>query len=138
MDVRGAGDLLIRLGVGLAVFVPEGIQKLIHPDLLGAGRFARIGIPAPEVMGPLVGTVEILCGALIVLNIATRLAALPLVIVMIVALVSTKLPILLGQDLGIFHVQKFAHYGLWSMLHEARLDMVMLLSTLWLALRRRS
>jgi hypothetical protein len=25
----------------------EGIQKLVHPDILGAGRFARIGIPFP-------------------------------------------------------------------------------------------
>ena len=56
--------VLIRLMVG-AVFFEEGIQKFLFPDLLGAGRFARIGIPAPEVMGTFVGTVEILCGALI-------------------------------------------------------------------------
>jgi hypothetical protein len=43
--------ILVRLSVGLAVFLPEGIQKLIFPDILGAGRFARIGIPFPDVMG---------------------------------------------------------------------------------------
>jgi hypothetical protein len=40
-----AWSVLIRLQVGLMVFLPEGIQKLIFPDILGAGRFARIGIP---------------------------------------------------------------------------------------------
>ncbi|MGA8690397.1 MAG: hypothetical protein WB662_10950, partial [Methyloceanibacter sp.] len=51
--------ILVRLLVGLVVFLPEGIQKLAFPDLLGAGRFARIGIPFPEIMGPFVGGVEI-------------------------------------------------------------------------------
>ena len=55
-------SILVRLLVGLAVFFPEGIQKLIFPDILGAGRFANIGIPYPDVMGPFVGTVEIICG----------------------------------------------------------------------------
>ena len=41
--------------VGLIVFLPEGIQKLAFPEVLGAGRFAKIGIPYPEVMGPFVG-----------------------------------------------------------------------------------
>ena len=48
--------ILVRLLIGLAVFLPEGIQKLIFPDILGAGRFARIGIPFPDVMGPFVGS----------------------------------------------------------------------------------
>ncbi len=69
-----------------AVFFPEGIQKLIFPDILGAGRFANIGIPYPEVMGPFVGIVEIICGALIILGLFTRLAAIPLIVIMIVAI----------------------------------------------------
>ena len=71
--------MLIRLVVG-AVFFEEGIQKFLFADMMGAGRFARIGIPVPEVMGPLVGTVEIVCGALILLGWLTRLAAIPLLI----------------------------------------------------------
>ena len=58
---------LIRLMVGLAVFFPEGIQKLIFPEILGAGRFTRIGIPLADVMGPFVGVVETVCGALYLL-----------------------------------------------------------------------
>jgi uncharacterized membrane protein YphA (DoxX/SURF4 family) len=118
--------------VGVAVFFPEGIQKLIFPESLGAGRSANIGIPYPEVMGPFVGIVEIICGALITIGLLTRLAAIPLVIIMIVALISTKMPILLGQDFLIFHLPKVARYGFWSMMHEARTDLCMLLGALYL------
>lgn len=53
----------------------EGIQKLIYPDILGAGRFARIDIPAPEIMGPFVGWVELICGVLILVGLFSRLTA---------------------------------------------------------------
>ena len=120
--------ILVRFLVGLVVFLPEGIQKLIFPDILGAGRFARIGIPFPDFMGPFVGVVEIVCGALIVIGLFTRLAAIPLIVIMIVALVSTKLPILIGHDLGIFHLSAdIKRLGFWSMMHEARADLTMLL-----------
>jgi putative oxidoreductase len=125
-------SILVRLIVGLVVFFPEGIQKLIFPSVLGAGRFANIGIPYPEVMGAFVGAVEIVCGALIFLGLLTRLAAIPLIVVMIVAILSTKIPILLGQDFWIFHVPKIARYGFWSMAHEARDDFAMLLGSLYL------
>jgi uncharacterized membrane protein YphA (DoxX/SURF4 family) len=83
---------------------------------------------------PFVGTVEITCGALIILGLLKRLAAVPLIIIMImlVAIVSTKVPIGLGHDFWIFHVQKLARYGFWSMAHEARADFCMLLGSLYL------
>ena len=124
--------ILIRLLVGLVVFFPEGIQKLIFPDILGAGRFANIGIPYPDLMGPFVGIVETVCGALIILGLLTRLAAIPLIIIMVVAIVSTKIPILLGHDFWIFHVPKLNRYGFWSMSHEGRADFTMLLGSLYL------
>ena len=122
----------VRLAVGLAVFFPEGIQKLIFPDILGAGRFAGIGIPWPALTGPFVGVVESVCGLMIILGIATRLASVPLIVTMIVALVSTKLPILLGHDWWIFNVREMSRYGFWSAQHEARTDMVMLLCLIFL------
>ena len=126
-------NVLIRLQIGLIVFLPEGIQKLIFPDVLGAGRFARIGIPFPDLMGPFVGVVETLCGLLIILGLFTRPASIPLVIIMIVALVSTKLPILVGHDVWIFHLaQDIKRTGFWSMIHEARADLTMLLGCLYL------
>jgi putative oxidoreductase len=125
--------ILVRLLVGLVVFLPEGIQKLIFADVLGAGRFTKIGIPYPEVMAPFVGTVEIVCGALIILGLLTRLAAVPLIIIMIVALISTKLPILLGHDVWMFHLaQDIKRTGFWSMMHEARADLTMLLGCIYL------
>ena len=125
-------SILVRLLVGLVVFFPEGVQKLVFPDILGAGRFAAIGIPYPELMGPFVGVVETICGALIILGLFTRLAAIPLIIIMIVAIVSTKVPIIFGHDFWIFHVPKLARYGFWSMAHEARADFDMLLGSLYL------
>ncbi len=80
--------IFIRLCLGL-VFLPEGIQKIIYPDILGAGRFIRIGIPFPDIMGPFVGWVELICGLLILLGLFTRLASIPLIIIMIVAFIST-------------------------------------------------
>lgn len=124
--------ILVRLLVGLIVFFPEGIQKLIYRAILGAGRFAHIGIPFPNVMGPFVGIVETLCGALVVIGLLTRLAAIPLIVIMIVAILSTKVPILLGHDFWIFHVPRLPRYGFWSMAHEARADFVMLLGSILL------
>lgn len=128
-----ASTILIRLLVGLVVFLPEGIQKLTFPEILGAGRFTRIGIPLPDLTGPFVGTVETVCGALIILGLFTRLAAIPLIVIMVAAIVSTKIPILLGHDLWIFHLSsEMKRTGLWSMLHEARTDLTMLLGSIYL------
>jgi putative oxidoreductase len=123
--------IMIRLVVG-AVFLSEGIQKFLFPELLGVGRFTRIGIPSPEVMGPFVGAVEIVGGALILLGCLTRLAVIPLVIDISVAIISTKIPILLGHDYGCFHVAKLARYGFWSMASEGRADFSMLFGLLFL------
>lgn len=124
--------ILIRVMIGLGVFIPEGIQKLIFPTLLGSGRFANIGIPWPDVMGPFVGAVEVTCGTLILLGLFTRLAAIPLIVVMLVAITSTKIPILLGHDLWVFHLSHLPRYGFWSMSHEARNDFDMLLGNFYL------
>jgi len=133
LSTRESGwTLLVRLMVGLVVFFPEGLQKLLFPGILGAGRFARIGIPWPDTMGPLVGVTETVCGALIILGLATRLAAIPLIAIMLVAIVSTKIPILLGQDFWIFHLAPSSRTGFWSMLHEARADFDMLLGCVYL------
>jgi uncharacterized membrane protein YphA (DoxX/SURF4 family) len=119
---------LIRLAVG-GVFFFEGLQKFMFPDELAAGRFAKIGIPWPQFTGPFVGGVELLCGALIVIGLLTRLAAIPLLIDISVAIVSTKIPILLGHGLWIFSQPKVPRYGFLSMIHEGRTDF-----TMWLGL----
>jgi len=118
---RGAkAVVLIRILVGW-VFLSEGIQKFLFPDALGAGRFVKIGIPWPHVMAPFVGVVEIVCGSLLLLGLLTRLAAVPLLINICVALYSTK-------------IVTFGKNGFWSTLHEARTDVSMLLGLLFLLL----
>jgi uncharacterized membrane protein YphA (DoxX/SURF4 family) len=114
------------------VFLAEGIQKFLFPAEVGAGRFAKIGIPSPDVMGPFVGVVETVCGALILLGFLTRLAAIPLIIDMLVAIVSTKIPILLGYGFWGFSLRNVPYYGFWGMVHESRTDFSMLLGSLFL------
>jgi putative oxidoreductase len=123
--------ILIRLVVG-AVFLSEGVQKFLFPDEVGAGRFAKIGIPNPEVMAPFVGVVEIVCGALILSGLLTRLATVPLIIDMLVAILSTKIPILLGHGFWGFSLRSLPYYGFWGLMHEARTDFAMLLGSLFL------
>ena len=123
--------VLIRLLVG-AVFLSEGIQKFMLPDELGAGRFLHIGIPIPGIMGPFVGVVEIVCGTLVLMGLLTRPAALLLLINISVAILSTKIPILLGHAFWTFSLPKLARYGFWSMAHEARTDFCMWLGSLFL------
>jgi uncharacterized membrane protein YphA (DoxX/SURF4 family) len=113
-----AAILIIRIMVG-SVFLSEGIQKFLFSESLGVGRFIKIGIPAPEIMAPFVGVVEIVCGALVLIRLLTRLATIPLLIDIIVAILTTKLPMLLQS-------------GFWKMAHEARTDFSMLLGLLFL------
>ncbi len=125
--------ILVRLMVGI-VFLSEGIQKFLYPAELGAGRFAKIGIPSPALMGPFVGVAEIVCGTLILLGLFIRLAAAVMLIDISVALLSTKLPILLGHPVGPFSLPNLTRYGVWSSLHEARVDLCMWLGSLFLIL----
>ncbi len=126
-----AAVVLIRLAVG-PVFLSEGLQKFLFPAEVGAGRFAKIGIPSPEVAAPLVGVVEIVCGALVILGLFTRPAAVALVIDMAVAIISTKVPILLGRGFWGFGLRQLPYYGFWGMAHEARTDWAMLLGSIFL------
>ena len=122
---------LIRLMVG-AVFLSEGLQKFIYPALRGPGRFADIGFPNPAFFGYFVGLFEVAAGALLLLGFLTRLAALAMAVNMTVALVVTKLPVLLGRGFGPFGVRDLDTYGFWAMAHEMRTDWAMLLGALLL------
>jgi putative oxidoreductase len=113
-----ATTVLVRLMVG-AVFLSEGIQKFLFADVRGAGRFAKIGLPEPEFLGGFVGFFEILCGALILLGLITRLAAIPTLVIMLVAIATTKSEVL-------------ATKGFWEMMHGSRTDWAMLLGSTFL------
>lgn len=113
--------ILIRLIVG-AVFLSEGIQKFLFPEIRGAGRFEKIGLPSPEFLGSFVGTFEILCGTLVLFGLFTRLASIPLIIIMLVAIATTKAEVL-------------ADKGFWEMMHGSRTDWSMLLGSIFLLIK---
>jgi putative oxidoreductase len=117
--------VLVRVIVGL-VFLTEGILKFVHPAELGSGRFAHIGLPLPNVLAPIVGAIEVVSGAAVILNLFAGDAALLLLAVILTALLTTKVPILLGHHFGPFQPPKLDHYGLLSFIHEARTDLCML------------
>lgn len=101
-------SILPRLIVGL-VFLSEGIQKLLFPELIGAGRFEKIGFANPEFLAVFVASFEIACGTLVLIGLTIRIAAIPLLIIMITAITTTKIPILLDK-------------GFWQMAHDSRTD----------------
>ncbi len=113
--------ILIRLIVGV-VYLSEGIQKFLFAEKLGSGRFEKIGLPNPELLGPFVGSFEIICGTLILLGLLTRLASIPLIIIMLVAIATTKTTVIINE-------------GFWEMLHDSRTDWAMLLGSIFLLIR---
>lgn len=116
-----ATTILIRLMVG-TVFLSEGIQKFLFANALGVGRFAKIGFANPEFWANLTGFFEIVCGCLILAGFLTRLSSVPLLIIMIVAFITTKYPILVDK-------------GFWAMAHEYRTDFAMTLGDLFLIIK---
>jgi putative oxidoreductase len=110
--------LLIRLVVGL-IFLTEGIQKYLFPELLGPGRFLKIGFNDPSFWAYFTGAFEIICGVLIILGILVRLVSIPPLIIMVVAFITTKWPILIDK-------------GFWPFAHEYRTDFAMTLLLIYL------
>jgi uncharacterized membrane protein YphA (DoxX/SURF4 family) len=110
--------LLCRLAVGL-IFFSEGLQKYLFPATVGTARFEKIGFNNAAFWAYFTGAFEILCGILIVIGLLTRLAAVPLLIIMIVSFITTKYPEL---------IQK----GFWLMAHDYRTDFAMTLLLIYL------
>jgi uncharacterized membrane protein YphA (DoxX/SURF4 family) len=120
--------LVLRSAVG-GVFLVSGATKFLFENQ-GPGRFAKIGFPAARELAFFVGGIEVVCGALLVVGLFTRLAVVPLVIDMIVALVTTKIPLLFGA--GPEPVAAPPRTGFWAFAYQARLDATMLLSCVYL------
>jgi uncharacterized membrane protein YphA (DoxX/SURF4 family) len=112
--------ILIRFYVGL-IFATEGALKFLRPDQLGPGRFDKVGIPSPTFLAYLDGAFEIGCGVLILVGLLTRLAAVPMIVDMIGALLITKLPLLWGEA-ALYPKEG----GIWDFLHESRVEIAML------------
>jgi uncharacterized membrane protein YphA (DoxX/SURF4 family) len=111
-------SLIPRIIVGM-IFLSEGIQKFILPELVGTGRFEKIGFAHPAFWAYFTGSFEIICGILILIGLFTRYAAIPLLIIMITAFITTKWPVLMDK-------------GFWAMAHEYRTDFAMTLLLVYL------
>jgi putative oxidoreductase len=111
-------SVFIRLLVGV-VFLTEGLQKYLFPELLGTGRFEKIGFTDPAFWAYFTGTFEIVCGSLILIGLLTRLASIPPFIIMVVAFITTKWPMLIDK-------------GFWPFMHEYRTDFAMTILLIYL------
>ncbi len=111
--------LFIRLSVGL-IFFTQGILKFTDPHW-GVLRFTKIGFPIPDFTAHFVGTFEILCGLLLTVGLITRLASVPLLIINLTAIATTKIPELLQPE-----------QGFWFMVSDARTDFAMAMGILYL------
>ena len=116
--------VLVRLIIG-AVFVTEGLLKLLWPELGGA-RFELLGIPMATQVANFVGIIEIGAGASIALNFFAGDAAILLLGVIIPAIFMTKIPILLGSRFLWWNPPVLTHYGFLSFMHESRTDLLVL------------
>jgi|SRR5215469_7578906 uncharacterized membrane protein YphA (DoxX/SURF4 family) len=111
--------ILVRVAVGL-IFATQGFLKYADPNM-GVHRFARIGFPHPLFTAHFVGTFEMACGVLVLLGLWTRIAAIPLLIVISTAIATTKIPELFRDN-----------QGFWYMASDARTDFAMLCCLLFL------
>lgn len=118
---KDKATFIIRFIVGY-IFIMEGIQKFVYSDSLGVGRFIKIGIPYAEVMAPMVGVLELIFGLFILIGFVTRISSIPQIIIMLVALSTTKLYLI-------------AEKGLLTFSHEARNDLLMLFGLIFLLVK---
>lgn len=100
---------LARVTVGW-IFVQSGWGKLHHLDQV-VKFFAELGIPAPQIQAPFAAGTELVCGSLLLAGLATRIAALPLVGVMTVAL-STALADRINELSDLFALAEFCYVAL--------------------------
>jgi uncharacterized membrane protein YphA (DoxX/SURF4 family) len=124
---RASGAVvLVRLYVGL-IFVGEGVLKFLRPESLGSGRFIKVGIPDGALLANLDAVFEIGCGLLLLVGLLTRLATLPMIVDMLGAIGTTKVPLLWGSA-ALYPKEG----GLWDFFHESRLEFAMLCGSIFL------
>jgi len=121
--------LLVRLMAG-GVFLSEGILKFVYPNQ-GVGRFTKLGLPWPELTANFIAGLEIIGGILLMAGLITRLIAIPFIIEMIVAILTTKVALYLGTS-PLPMPPSLPKVGFWAVMHETRSDYAQLLSCAFL------
>src|SRR5580765_877991 len=121
--------LLLRLMVG-GVFFWEGVLKFVYVNQ-GVGRFTKLGMPFPAFTADFVGCLEIVGGLLLLSGLLTRLIAIPFIIEMIVAMLSTKISLYLGTSPLPLPAAP-PQIGFWAVLHEIRSEYAQILTSAFL------
>jgi len=121
--------ILLRLMAG-GVFLWEGILKFVYVNQ-GVGRFTKLGFPFPDFTASFVGGLEIVGGLLILLGLGTRFVAVPFLIEMVVAMLSTKIGLYLGTS-PLPLPPSPPVTGFWAVLHEVRSEYAQLLTVAFL------
>lgn len=111
--------ILLRMMAG-GVFFWEGLLKFAYVNQ-GVGRFTKLGMPSPELLAPAIAYLEIGGGLLLIFGLATRWIAVPFIIEMIVAILSTKIGLYLGTS-PLPLPPAMPKVGMWAVLHEIRSD----------------
>jgi uncharacterized membrane protein YphA (DoxX/SURF4 family) len=128
-DNAPTATVLLRLMAG-GVFLWEGMLKFVFANQ-GVGRFTKLGIPAPELTANFVGMLEIVGGMLLIAGLLTRVIAVPFIIEMLVAMLSTKISLYLGTSpLPLPPVPP--QIGLWAVLHEIRSEYAQIMVIIFL------
>lgn len=128
-DDGPSAAILLRFMAG-GVFLWEGILKFVYTNQ-GVGRFTKIGIPAPNAMATFVGVLEIVGGVLLIMGFLTRLIAVPFIIEMVVAMLSTKIALFLGTS-PLPLPPAPPQIGIWAVLHEIRSDYAQIMTVIFL------
>jgi uncharacterized membrane protein YphA (DoxX/SURF4 family) len=123
--------LLLRLMAG-GVFLSEGILKFVYTNQ-GVGRFTKLGFPFPQFTATFVGGLEIVGGLLLIAGLLTRLSAIPFIVEMVVAILSTKIALYLGTS-PLPLPPAPPKVGFWAVMHETRSDYAQLLTVVFLML----
>jgi putative oxidoreductase len=121
--------LIMRLMVG-GVFLSEGILKFVYPNQ-GVGRFTKLGIPAPELTADFIGGLEIVGGLLLIAGLFTRIIAIPFIVEMVVAILTTKIALYLGTS-PLPLPPALPKVGFWAVMHETRSDYAQILTSIFL------
>jgi putative oxidoreductase len=121
--------IALRLMAG-AVFFWEGLLKFAYANQ-GVGRFAKLGMPMPEVLAPAIAVLEIGGGLLLMSGLGTRLISVPFIIEMIVAMLSTKISLYLGTS-PLPAPPAPPIMGAWAVLHEIRSEYAQIMTCLYL------
>ena len=123
------GTILLRLMAG-GVFLWEGLLKFVYTNQ-GVGRFTKLGLPFPQMTANFVGVLEIVGGILLIGGFLTRPIAIPFVIEMVVAILSTKISLYSGTS-PLPLPPTPPQIGFWAVLHEIRSEYAQLMTTMFL------